>query len=211
MRATGHHHWQNHSTGFTLLELLVAIAVFAVMSVMAYGGLSSVISNNSRSSEALERLQNVQHTLFTIGRDLTQIVKRDIRDEYGNTQSYLIAGNSPDYMVEFTRGGRRNPAKLQRSHLLRAAYRFDEETLSRLFWPDLDRAQNVEPYETVLLDDVVNVEFRYLDVDGEWHEQWPPLSVSDSQGASALELIAIEFSLELNDWGKIVRLFKVNS
>lgn len=198
-----------HPQGFTLLELLIAIAVFAVMSVMAYGGLSNVIANSTSSGEALERLQNVQHAMFAISRDFTQIIERDIRDEYGNSQPWLIAGDQPDYLVEFTRGGRRNPAKLLRSHMLRVAYRLDEEKLSRLFWPHLDRAQNMEPYESVILENVTSAEFSYLDTEGEWHNQWPPLNTASPSTTGVTGLAAIEFRLELKNWGELRRLYKV--
>ena len=189
--------------GFTLIELLIAISVFAVMSVMAYGGLSQIITNSQHSKVELERLQSVQRAVLTISRDFTQITQRGIRDEYGNTQPFLDASNKLDYLVEFTRNGRRNPAKLKRSNLLRIAYKFEDEKLIRLFWPQLDRAQGMEPYESTLLERMERVEFRYRDDKKEWHSQWPPLS-----GAS-VELTAIELTLELKDWGEITRLYQV--
>lgn len=202
------HHFNKHqrlSKGFTLIELLIAIAVFSVMSVMAYGGLSQIIENNQHSKKELERLQAVQRAVLTISRDFTQIIERDIRDEYGNPQPFINASNSLDYLVEFTRNGRRNPAKLKRSNLLRVAYQFEDEKLSRLFWPQLDRAPTMEPYESILLDQVERVELRYRDNAKEWHSQWPPLS------GAAVELSAIEFTLELKDWGEITRLYQVGS
>ena len=199
MQSLKHH----KSNGFTLIELLIAIAVFAVMSVMAYGGLSQIITNNQHSKKELERLQSVQRAVLTISRDFTQIIERDIRDEYGNPQPFLDASNELDYLVEFTRNGRRNPAKLKRSHLLRVAYQFEEGKLLRLFWPQLDRAPAMEAYETTLLDQLERVELRYLDNDKKWHSEWPPLS------AASAKLTAIEFTLELEDWGGITRLYQV--
>jgi general secretion pathway protein J len=197
---------QLEAHGFTLLELLIAISVFAIMSVMAYGGLSSVILNSSRTETELEKIQAVQHAMFTMTRDFTQIVNRSIRDEYGNTQAHLVAGANIDYLVEFTRNGRRNPAKLLRSHLLRVAYRFEDNKLIRLFWPQLDRVQGMEPYEDILLEDVVLAELRYLDNSGEWHDQWPPLA---APATTILSPKAIEFKLELNGWGELTRIYKV--
>ena len=189
--------------GFTLIELLIAIAVFSVMSVMAYGGLSQIIQNSKHSKIELERLRSVQRTILTINRDFTQINKRNIRDEFGNPQTFINTSNDLNYLVEFTRNGRRNPAKLKRSNLLRVAYQLEDEKLSRLFWPQLDRAPSMEPYESILLDQVERVELRYRDNAKEWHSEWPPLS------GAQVELTAIELILELNDWGEITRLYQV--
>ena len=191
--------------GFTLIELLIAISVFAVMSVMAYGGLSQIIENSKHAERELERLQSLQRTVLTISRDFTQIIQRGIRDEYGNPQPFLDASNDLDYLVEFTRNGRRNPAKLKRSNLLRVAYRFEEEKLIRVFWPQLDRAQGIEPYESILLDQIEQVELRYSDNTNTWHSQWPPLNPQQQAG----QLTAIEFKLKLKDWGEITRLYQV--
>ncbi|MDH5610912.1 MAG: type II secretion system minor pseudopilin GspJ [Gammaproteobacteria bacterium] len=192
--------------GFTLIELLIAIAVFAVMSVMAYGGLSQIIENGKHAKIELERLQSVQRAVTTISRDFSQIIKRDIRDEYGNTQPFLDASSNLDYLIEFTRSGRRNPAKLKRSNLLRVAYQLDDGKLIRLFWPQLDRAQGMEAYESDLLDQIEQVEFHYRDDKKEWHSEWPPLS---SSGTTA-ELTAIELTLKLKDWGEITRIYQVS-
>ena len=195
--------------GFTLIELLIAIAVFSVMSVMAYGGLSQIIDNSKHSKVELERLRSVQRAILTITRDLTQITERNIRDVYGNDQPFLDASNQLDYLVEFTRNGRRNPAKLKRSNLLRVAYRFEDKKLIRLFWPQLDRSQSMEAYESTLLDQVELVELRYMDEGKSWHSQWPPLNPQQQASGNSHPLTAIEFKLELKDWGEITRLYQV--
>ena len=125
--------------GFTLLELLVAVAIFAVLSAMAYGGLRNVIDNSQQTEIAMKRLQQVQLAMLKVSRDLTQLSQRSIRDEYGNSSNYILTGQGDDIFIEFTRGGRRNPAEMLRSHLQRVAYKIEENTLSRLHWPQLDR------------------------------------------------------------------------
>lgn len=195
------------SAGFTLLELLVAISVFAIMSIMAYGGLSQIISNNTIASGALDRMQALQHTMYTLTRDFYQIEERNIRDEYGNTQPYLLSNNL-DTIIEFTRNGRRNPAGLLRSNLQRVAYQLQDNKLIRLSWPQLDRAPGTEPYRSELLTDVNKFTVRYQDSKAEWHEQWPPLNTAP--GAITARPAAIEISLKLKDWGELKRLYRVN-
>jgi general secretion pathway protein J len=197
--------------GFTLLELLIASIIFAIMAIMAYGGLANVIDNSKSSELALKRLQQIQQSVSIISRDFSQILPRAIRDEYGNTQPALSAGSNIDNLVEFTRGGRVNPANLLRSTLLRVAYRFEDESLIRLQWPQLDNAPGVEAKMTTLIDDIEGVTIRYLDQQGEWQEQWPPLNpATGSADGSAAELLAIEIILQLNDWGDIRRLYAMN-
>ena len=200
----------HHGRGFTLLELLVAMSVFAIMSVMAYGGLSQIMRNNISAEASLERMQSVQHTMYTLTRDFNQIIERDIRDEFGTTQAYLTAGNDPDSVVEFTRSGRRNPANLLRSNLQRVAYQLEENKLYRLFWPQLDRVQGMEPSRNELLDKIEAFDIRYLDKDAEWHTNWPPANFSAGGGVSVPLPVAVEISMTLLDWGELKRLYKVS-
>jgi len=205
-------HFSTHKfAGFTLLELLVAVAVFAILSSMAYGGLRNVIDNSQQTELSMQRLQQVQLAMLKISRDFTQLSQRNIRDEYGNPNNYIMAGEGGDVFIEFSRGGRRNPAQLQRSHLQRVAYKLEENTLSRLHWPHLDRTQEMQAYESVLLEDVENASIRFLDNSNEWHNEWPPLSATGQPGDAAVALSAIEFTLELQDWGELVRIFQVSS
>lgn len=199
--------------GFTLLELLIASIIFALMAVMAYGGLANVMDNSKASKQALLRLKQLQQTVSILNRDFSQLVPRPIRDEYGNPQPALTAGNNIDNLIEFTRGGRNSPPVLLRSSLVRAAYRFEENELIRLHWPQLDRSQNMEPKQTVLIDNIEDVSIRFLDQNNEWQQEWPSLNTtapSGSPGAAASpQPIAIEIVLQLNDWGDIRRLYSL--
>ena len=196
--------------GFTLLELLVAVAIFAVLSAMAYGGLRNVIDNSQQTEIAMKRMQQVQLAMLKISRDLTQLSQRSIRDEYGNSSNYILMGQGDDIFIEFTRGGRRNPAEMLRSHLQRVAYKIEENTLSRLHWPQLDRTQEMLPYESVLLEEVESASIRFLDNNNEWHNEWPPLSATGQPDGNTLALSAIEFTVTLQDWGELVRIFMVS-
>jgi general secretion pathway protein J len=177
---------------------------------MAYGGLRNVIDNSQQTESAMQRLQQVQLAMLKISRDLTQLSPRNIRDEYGNTSNYIVTDQGGDVVIEFTRGGRRNPAEMLRSHLQRVAYKFEENTLSRLHWPHLDRTQEMQPYESVLLEDVESASVRFLDRDNEWHDEWPPLNATGQVDGNTAALSAIEFTVRLQDWGELVRLFMVS-
>lgn len=200
------------AAGFTLVELLVALAVFAVMSAMAYTGLAAVLEARESVDAALERTATIQGTMHRIQADLEQAVKRPIRDGYGDLQPAL--SNTPEDGLQFTRGGWRNPLSEPRSHLQRVAYRVDEEDqLVRLHWRMLDRAQDSAPVETVLLEDVENVEWRFLSDGGEWIDAWPPANLAASPSAigsgSTLMPAAVELRMEAPAWGDIRYVFAI--
>jgi general secretion pathway protein J len=190
-------------SGFTLLELLVALAVFAVVSVMAYGGLNSVLKTREQVDREAARLKDVQTALALMQRDFEQTVAREIRDAYGDIQSALLGGSAA---VELTRAGWANPAGLPRSQLQRVGYRVDEGKLMRVSWRVLDRAQDSEADDVPLVDEVRDIELRYLDGGRNWQDAWPPDQVVE--GAPPLPRV-VEVTLILEDWGELVRLFRL--
>jgi general secretion pathway protein J len=206
-RMSRHKQTFRYNAGFTLLELLVAMAIFALLSVMAYAGLSTVLSANQILDTNMERLTEVQRSVTLLSRDIRQTINRAIRDTYGDTKQPLIGATTLDTLgtpvVELTRTGYANPLGTKRSFLQRVAYHVEEETLYRNSWRVLDQAQDSEADVLAICHDVKSLVLRYLDQEDAWHEQWPP-SDPDYQGVVLPK--AIEVSLELTDWGNVVRL-----
>ncbi len=193
--------------GFTLLELLVAMAIFALFAVMAYGGMGSILETRARTDAVSARLTAIQMAVMFLERDTAQAVLRPVRGEYGRELPALYTYLGEEQVLEFTRGGYANPAGRQRSHLQRVAWSFADRTLYRLAWPVLDRVPDSRPVREVMLEDVEAVAWRFLDRSNRWHNQWPPLNV-DPRFAGELPR-AIEWTLTLDGWGRIVRLIEV--
>lgn len=195
------------AAGFTLLELLVALAVFAFIGVAAYSGLQSVLSTQVAVEQQTRRLQQVQMSFLFLERDLEQAVGRSIRDEFGQPQPAFVGDAAGQELLTFTRTGWDNPLEQRRADLQRLGYRLGEDTtLVRHYWDTLDRGSLGEPRETVLLNGIRRVAVRFLDEQNNWQLEWPP---RDSDASTASLPRAVEFTLVLDDWGEIVRLFRL--
>jgi len=194
--------------GFTLLELLVALAIFGLLAAMSYGGLQAVLEQQSYTEQAADRLGALQKMYLIMQRDIEQIVPRTVRDEFGDTQQPLVGGDA----LQLTRGGWRNPAGRQRSTLQRVGYAYDDEQLVRYTWSVLDRAQDSEPLQQPLIEDVENMQLRYLDGNDEWQEQWPDAVADiDADPADTLPALpkSVEVTIEHNTFGTLVSLFQL--
>lgn len=204
-------------SGFTLLELLVAIAIFAVLAAMAYGGLNTILNTSHYAAIQVERLTRIQFAVATLSRDFFQVADRQIRDEYGDQQlSFLAGGPRGNKGIEFTRGGRRNPGGFLRSSLQRVGYAVQEGQLLRFSWKVLDRAQDNTPMAVPIIDrvEVDGLTFRFLDANGIWHNQWPPddtkqLPTDTPISTTSTMPRAVEMNLNLEDFGRITRLYPI--
>lgn len=212
---------KSRQSGFTLLELLVAMGIFALMAAMAYGGLNAVMKERQVTEQHAARLAQLQTSFLWLGRDIGQAINRPIRDEYSDSQPAMSNAEFGPYQLEFTRSGWRNPARRARSNLQRVAYSVRENQLIRFYWNVLDRAQDSEPQETVLLDGVTKMELRFLSMNGssqgagqqsgqgnqQWADAWPA-SAQGVQSTDDLPL-AVEVTLETEAEGRLTRIFRV--
>jgi len=113
-------------------------------------------------------------------------------------------------IVTLTRAGWANPAGIQRPALQRVTYILENGTLRRENWPVLDAVMTTTTVRRELLDKVKSVTVRYMDVSFNWRDQWQPQALAGDPTANLrLRPIAVEVTLELEDWGKIVRVIEV--
>jgi len=191
---------KTNNTGFTLLELLVAMVIFSLMSVMAYGGLSNVITGNEVIAKQEKQLKELQRTMMFLERDMRQLVPRPRSIGFNEFAKAFEYGLDSDGLLEFTRAGNPNPIGLKRSSLQRVRYDLEEKTLIRKTWALVDHI-NLEPTSMKLLNDVESFELRLLDKNNEWQENWKELKDTPR---------AVEINIEHKHWGKIQRLIPVH-
>ena len=196
--------------GFTLLELLVAMAIFAILGTLALSGYTELQRQSEYAEQRLERLREVQRAMQAIGQDLAQIEPRPIREPLGESLiPAVLATDSIEYGLQFTRAGWSNTAGLARPTLQRVGYRLDGEGLWRDHWPVLDRTLATEPTRVKLLGKVRSVRFRFMNAAREWVDRWPVSDGTNLAGSERLRPAAVEIVLELEDWGEIRRVIEV--
>lgn len=195
--------------GFTFIELMVAMAISMVLAVMTYGGFRQVQGVSAAASEASGRLGDLQMAMRRIDSDLIQSTPRPVRDPLGDSRRPALLGDSSQqYRLELSRGGWSNPLGRPRSTQERVAYFLDEDRLIRRHWLVMDATVAMEPIDTVLLDGVADFEIRFMDSKREWLPQWPPLG-SESGSALRTRPLAIEITLDVNGFGRLVRQLEV--
>jgi general secretion pathway protein J len=191
-------------SGFTLLELLVALAIFAMVAVIAYGGLATMLTLHQQTSKGAQQLAQVQMTFMWLKRDIEQAIHRPIRDNYGDVQPPLQGNQS---ILALTRTGWQNPAQQQRSQLQRVTYQIKDNTLWRSYWWVLDRAQDTQSRQVALLNHVETLQLRFLDETLHWHDEWPPAHTTKETAENLVKLKAINIILTIDNLGTINRLF----
>jgi len=219
--------------GFTLVELLVALFIAAVMFAIGYGAIRQALASHEALKDQQAHLLELQNAMRVLEQDFVQVAPRPVRQPVGDepaqpalaggasgTQSALNSATTGSGttgalpIVAFTRTGWANPRGLQRTGLQRVAYFLENGTLRREHWNVLDPTLASTTVRRDLLTHVKAVTIRYMDVNHQWQDQWPPQTNSTLVGQAAdLTLrerpLAVEITLDTEDWGKGVRIVEI--
>jgi len=179
--------------------------------VLAMGGFNQMTQHRDHAMATMARTRAIQRAVMKMSLDFAQLEPRPVRDPTSNTANpALYSFNSGAYLLELTHAGWTNPTGLPRPTLQRVGYRLDNGKLYRDYWPVLDRTLNTQPVQSVLLEKVSKLSFRYMDNSKLWQTNWPSQSVGGNGTMRARSLpLAVEFTLTLEDWGEIKRVVEV--
>ena len=162
--------------GFTLIETLVA--VFAIALLMSGGGalLLSTIQSGQVVQTKLERLNELELMTAHLRSDLSHAVPRLAQTGRVGEPARSFYGGRPDrddVILGMVRTGWVNiENETDRSELLAVEYILEDEQLIRRIYTYPDRTRQTTSYDTVLADDVrdIDLTFRAGGLDAEFWE-----------------------------------------
>jgi general secretion pathway protein J len=195
---------KKYTTGFSLIEVLVALVVFSIMASLAYGGLNAIARMRTQLAQQEDAFRDLVRAVGTLDRDLREAVARPVS---GNVGQALPAFAGTAATLEFTRLGFANPQAEQRSNLERVLYELDDHALKRGRFVVLDRAPNTAPEIGAVISGIDDFRLRYLDSSNRWSDTWPPQGTTDPNATPR----AVEWHLITRDYGEIVRVIELVS
>ncbi len=206
--------------GFTLLEVLVALSIFAMIGIGTNQLLRTVIDTRDATESRTSHLIDTERAIGILERDLSQLVDRSIRNEYGDRVSALLIGYGM-YELEFSRLGWRNPTAAPRSSVQRVAYRMKDGELERCYWTILDRTEDSEPRVQKILSDIEDFRVLAVNENGDKTDHWTgnlsagnaidqelSLADDDAEGQRLLPA-ALEVFIRTKELGEIRKLINL--
>ena len=77
-------------SGFTLLEMVIAIGIFAIIGAISYVTLNQFLQTREVLVERNGQIRNLQRSFSLLERDIRYMTSRSIRDGLGDTISPLV-------------------------------------------------------------------------------------------------------------------------
>ncbi len=191
-------------SGYTLIEILVALTVFAILASITASVMYRVSMTRTRVNEQADRLTQLQLAISLISNESEQIIERPV---YGNDMHLFPAFIGRSQYAEFTRGGLANPAGLdKRSTLKRVALVCAGSRLYRRSWAVLDSPDRNNHQDKLLLDKLTDCHFNFLNHQLQVFNEWRASVVKQNQKKETLPK-AIQLDITLSDWGNASFLF----
>ncbi|MDP9783617.1 type II secretion system protein GspJ [Pseudomonas fluorescens] len=141
----------NRQSGFTLLELVIAIAIFALLGLASWRLFDSVVRTQQGAGQHEREVRALQRAVGVIERDAWQVVADSI---------VLASGR-----LQLQRSHWSNPLDQPRSERQTVNYRFEGAAL----WRDSRGEGPVIVQQQKLLEDVRSLSWRVFDAKRGWH------------------------------------------
>ena len=192
--------------GLTLIEMMVAIAIMAIIFVLTNQSLDSAIRAVDVTQSANKRLEQIDRFWFLLKQDLEYVVPYDLKTDQGQPLPPFVIDFGQELWLVLLRSGYPNPLGLPRTDMVRSAYKYNEDTISRLLW--LNPASNDVEFarEIKLLDQVESIDIQALPPEATtMTEAW-----QQTYFCSGCVPLAVEVTLTLTDQGELKRTFMLS-
>ena len=168
-------------SGFTLVELLVAIAIFAVLSALGWKVFDYLIKIKERNTQHEQRLGQLQEAYQQVLRDTVQIVPITA-NVAGQVQPAVMLQNG---QLTFSKTGMTDPLMqgIPPEERVEYIYKADEKKLYRYKYKNLNQTGNDQPETSVLLDSVD--QFQIMLLNPNEMAQWPEVALSENDVTQA--------------------------
>ncbi len=176
-----------HSSGFTLVELLVALFIFSLISVAGVGLLRSSSDSQLAIKEKLTGQAAISRTANLLEADLAQAVARNVRDVSGGSRAAFSDGSGEQgALFAFSRTGLNSGGDNSHPSVGRVAYGFANGALTRTSWPMADGSEANEA--APLIKDLREASIRFRGDNGSWRTDWSALDAKALPRAVELTL-----------------------
>ncbi|WP_421524111.1 type II secretion system protein GspJ [Pseudomonas yamanorum] len=161
----------NKQSGFTLLELVIALAIFALLGLASWRLFDTVVRVQRSTAGHEQDLRRLQRAVGVIERDALQV-----------DSSVIVL--SPT-VLQLVRTHWRNPQDLPRSERQQVFYRVD----NRVLWRESRGLESPTMVRQKLLDDVGFLSWRLYGGENGWSSVWPVGKGAASAPPQALEVV----------------------
>jgi len=192
-------------TGFTLVEMLVALFIFSVISVGTLGSLQSAIQAKDATAAATARHEDLSLLRASLRADLSQMVLRENRDPFGGIDEIVFRGGFNE-LLDFTRIGRVNPAGVfARSDIQRVRYIVEDGKFIRRTLAHENPAPLTENRDRVLISGISSADISFT------RERIELPQIELPRGSESLNIDYATLTLRFENGRELTQVFEMEA
>ncbi len=161
---------KNLRSGFTLIEVLIAIIIMTVIAVISTNILQSSLSSREFTNQSLEKIKKINLASNLVRRDFRQSVNVPMKDLYGQPLKATFLSPEGSKRIIFT--VLVNRYSEETSGVRRVEYLFNENSFIRRQYFAGNPYSSSDYSESVLFKDIDDVKISFSD-GIKWVNSWP--------------------------------------
>ena len=203
-------------SGFTLVEVLVALFIFSILSAASLAVLTTTLRSKDLMARKSDELRERATMRILMKSDFTNTLALPKTDEFGQPDQIIFMGGSQfgggnhdgERFLSLSRTAWDNPGGLEkRSNLQAVAYVLRDKTLIRQVWARFNPVIATPVLEQNLMSGVEKITLGFFDGEN-WQDKWltgaPPLGVSTIPILASVEL-------EFESGDKLRQVFRIGA
>ena len=160
----------NLKSGFSLIEILIALLAGALVSLMSYEYFKDTSNIKNKITAKIDLDTSQMIAVNTLRLDLMQSVSYKMKDLNGRITNSVFMGNIGENIMKFV-AMTTNDHSNQFSNLRRVIYQFENNSLVRI--TTLANNENFIIDKRILLNDLSNVDVTFGNTLNQNFSQWP--------------------------------------
>ncbi len=173
------------STGFTLVEMMVALFIFGMIATASVVLLRQSVEAEARSAVRLEEMGDLRRFSAILAQDMILMLPRPSRDALGSDRVALMSGDG--LLLGFARQVAQIDPQPGSSSLQRVEWALSDGQLTRAIAPKADGAKTGAP--VAILEGIEQARLRFRDKQGVWQTEWRPQRTDELPIAIELTLV----------------------
>tara|TARA_B100000123_G_scaffold58143_1_gene40511 strand:- start:1125 stop:1703 length:579 start_codon:yes stop_codon:yes gene_type:complete len=190
-------------SGFTLLEVLIALLAAALISIMSFDFLANTIFLKERIDDSIANDSKHSKAIHLMRLDMIQAIPFKLKDQNYNSLNNVFLGSNEDRILTFVSLSS-SDTLITNSKLRRIIYRIKDKNLIRT--STLANNENVVLSEEILLSNIDNFRISFGDSLDDMTDIYPGLNVAENK--SFPQFVTLNYEINEKKFSQIMGFFR---
>jgi len=190
-------------SGFTLIEVIIALLAAALISIMSFDFLSNTVFLKERIDKSISIDSKHSKAFHLMRLDMIQAVPYKLKDQNFNNLNYVFVGSNDERVMTFVALTSSDTSNTK-SKLRRVIYKYKNNELIRL--TTLANNENIITSEEVLLSGIENMKIYFGEELDDLSDIYPNLNTTESKVFP--QYVILEYDINDKKFNQVMGFFR---